>query len=33
MTEKKEIMGRETKIFWSYFMNDKGKLEYDKLCG
>lgn len=25
MTEKKEIMGRETKIFWSYFMNDKGK--------
>ena len=32
MTDKKKIRGREEKSFWSYFMNDKGKREYYKLC-
>jgi hypothetical protein len=32
MTDKKEIRSTEEKLFWSYFMNDKGELEYYKLC-
>lgn len=32
MTDKKQDMSSEEKLFWSYFMNDKGELEYYNLC-
>lgn len=32
MIDKKEIESRAEKLFWSYFTNDKGELEYYKLC-
>ena len=32
MTDKKQVVSSEEKLFWSYFMNDKGELEYYKLC-
>lgn len=32
MTDKKEIRSSEDILFWSYYANDKGVLEYYKLC-
>jgi hypothetical protein len=32
MPDKKEIKGEEDNLFWLYFMNSKGLLEYYKLC-
>lgn len=32
MTDKKQVVSSEEKLLWSYFMNDKGELEYYKLC-
>lgn len=32
MTDKKQDVSSEEKLFWLYFMNDKGELEYYKLC-
>ena len=32
MTDKKQDVSSEEKLFWSYFMNDKGELEYYKIC-
>lgn len=31
MADNKDIKSREDKLFWSYFVNDKGELEFYKL--
>ena len=32
MVDNKYINNGEDKLFWSYFINDKGEQEYYKLC-
>ena len=32
MADNNDIRNREEKLFWSYFENSKGELQYNNLC-